>query len=107
MNKDHLIESIFERIVEKQRTNSPTNEEDDFELSTFEDNKDIENLPLCDPPQDINQIAETKIKQEETSEIKEETLEILQEEIIVESEKKTRYTIFCESIIKILSCKKR
>jgi hypothetical protein len=106
MSTKNLIESIFEKVVEEKRNNTPnpSNEtadlltksidENDIELSTVEDNKDV-----VEPIVNIeNEVAESEaiIKEEP---VKDTVVEVVKED------KKSQYTILCESLSKLICWK--
>jgi hypothetical protein len=106
MSTKNLIESIFEKVVEEKRNNTPnpSNEtadlltkpidENDIELSTVEDDKDVvEHIVNIE-----NEIAESEaiIKEEP---VKETVVEEVKED------KKSQYTILCESLSKLIRWK--
>ena len=127
MNQEHLIESIFDKIVEEKRNNTPvpTNEESetlsesiDIELSAIEDNKDAVDVPEATKIEPVV-VAETKI-----TEMEEMVREELVEEKDTEKDKekdtekdtekdkekdteknKSKYAIICESLSKLLCYK--
>jgi hypothetical protein len=106
MSTKNLIESIFEKVVEEKRNNTPnpSNEtadlltksidENDIELSKVEDNKDV-----VEPIVNIeNDVAESVaiIKEEQ---VKDTVVEVVNED------KKSQYTILCESLSKLICWK--
>jgi hypothetical protein len=110
MSTENLIESIFEKVVEEKRNNTPnssnetidlltnTIDENDIELSTVEDNKDVVK-PVIDPIVNVeNAVAESEEM------IREEPVkETVAEEVKVE--KKSKYIILCASLSKLICCK--
>ena len=107
MSTENLIESIFEKVVEEKRNNTPNPsdetvdlltkpiDENDIELSTVEDNKDVVK-PVIEPIVNIeNEIAESEaiIKEEP---VKDTVVKVVKED------KKSQYTILCESLSKLI-----
>jgi hypothetical protein len=110
MSTENLIESIFEKVVEEKRNNTPISsnetvdllaksiDENDIELSTVEDNKDVVEH-VIDPIVNVeNEVAESEaiIKEEPA---KETVVEVVKED------KKSQYTILCESLSKLICWK--
>ena len=100
MSADNLITSIFDKVIDEKRNNTPIldNEETellsesiDIELSTVEDNKDSANNNV-DPIADI----ETKISEIE---------EMIRDEPSVDKKETSKYVILCASIRKLFCYK--
>jgi hypothetical protein len=104
MSKDNLIESIFDEVLENNRTNTPVHtdentdllnksiDENDVELSSIKDN-----TPTVDISVTANDVdnAESSVSQAE---------ELLKEEPVVEKEEKSKIAILCDSLRKLLCC---
>lgn len=103
MRTEKLIESIFEKVVEEKRNNTPNpanetsdllTDENDIELSTVEDNKDVVE-PVIDPIVNVeNEVAESEAM------IREEPVK---ETVTVEE--KSKYIILCASLSKLICWK--
>jgi len=103
MSTKNLIESIFEKVVEEKRNNTPNpanetsdllTDENDIELSTVEDNKDVVE-PVIDPIVNVeNAVAESEgmIREEPVKET-------------VTVEEKSKYIILCASLSKLMCWK--
>lgn len=110
MSTENLIESIFEKVVEEKRNNTPnsinetsdlvkkTIDENDIELSKVEDNKDVVE-PVIEPIVNI----ETAVAESEAM-IREEPAKDTVVEVVKE-DKKSQYTILCESLSKLICWK--
>jgi hypothetical protein len=106
MSTENLIESIFEKVVEEKRNNTPISsnetvdllsksiDENDIELSTVEDNKDLVET-LIDPILNV-ETAEATIREEPANDTVVE---------VVKEDKKSQYTILCESLSKLICWK--
>ena len=100
MSQEHLMESIFDKVLEEKRNNTPvpTNEEPDaidIELAAVEDNKTIDELTT----QTESMVGPISEKEERIAEVEETTREE------AEPEKKSKYVILCASLCKLL-CRK-
>ena len=139
MNQEHLIESIFDKVLEEKRNNTPvpTNEESetlsesiDIELSAIEDNKDAVDVPEAtkiepqtvpetkitemeemvreelveekDTEKDTEKVTE-KVTEKDTEKVTEKDTEKVTEKVTEKT--KSKYTIICESLSKLLCCK--
>jgi len=103
MSTKNLIESIFEKVVEEKRNNTPNpanetsdllTDENDIELSTVEDNKNVVE-PVIDPIVNVeNAVAESEgmIREEPVKET-------------VTVEEKSKYIILCASLSKLMCWK--
>jgi hypothetical protein len=97
MSTDNLMESVFERVLEEKRNNTPINEDNnllsksldvnDIELSAVED-------PGCEqstnPPTD--DVEKTIVQAEE----------MIREEPAAEKAQKSKYVILCASLSKLI-----
>jgi len=107
MSTENLIESIFEKVVEEKRNNTPnpgdetvdlltkTIDENDIELSTVEDNKDVVK-PVIDNVETAVAESEEMIREEP---VKDTVVEVVKED------KKSKYIILCASLSKLLCWK--
>jgi hypothetical protein len=106
MSTENLIESIFEKVVEEKKNNTTISsnetvdllaksiDENDIELSTVEDNKDLVET-LIDPILNV-ETAEATIREEPANDTVVE---------VVKEDKKSQYTILCESLSKLICWK--
>ena len=109
MSSDNLIESIFDKVVEEKRNNTPipANEDSnllsesvDIELSAVEENKDVVGLP--ESTANIESQVDSIANAEQT---KAESEEMIRDGNVADKEKKSKYVILCESLSKLL-CRK-
>ena len=110
MNTNHLIESIFDRVLDEKRNNTPvpTDEadllsqiidENDVELSAVEDNKYVVNNECCEPSNHIDPMFDPILDIEPKIAEKEE---MLRHGNVADKEKKSKYAILCASLSKLL-----
>jgi hypothetical protein len=109
MSSDNLIESIFDKVVEEKRNNTPipANEDSnllsksiDIELSQVEENKDVVGLP--EPTANIESQDDSITNLEQT---KPESEEMIRDGNVANKEKKSKCAILCASLSKLL-CRK-
>lgn len=109
MSSDNLIESIFDKVVEEKRNNTPipANEDSnllsksiDIELSQVEENKDVVGLP--EPTANIDSQVDSITNVEQT---KPESEGMIRDGNVSDKEKKSKCATLCASLSKLL-CRK-
>jgi hypothetical protein len=115
MSSENLIESIFEKVVDEKRNNTPIpptektdllSESIDIELSEVENKKDVVDVPVSKQSNyispEIEPTGEIEVKIAEAEEmIRDKPVEAS----VVEPERKSKYIILCTSLSKLLCCK--